>query len=53
MTEEDQKRFWFNVIAEAKMKAYVMMAKTNLPPDQVRQFCEEMLARALKEKGVS
>lgn len=53
MTEEaKRKRFYFNVIAEAKMNAFVEMSLRNLPRDQVKQFCEVLLERALTERGL-
>lgn len=56
--EEREKRekrdlFLFNIVSEAKMYAFVEMAKRRLPPDQVKQYCEAMLERALKAKGVA
>ncbi len=49
--DEDRLRM-FNLLAEAKLNALVEMVKRYYPPDQVKQFCEVMLERALKNKGV-
>ena len=52
LTEEEKQRAIFNIVAEAKMYSFVDMTKKTVPPDQVRQFCEGMLKRALEAKGV-
>lgn len=48
----EKERFYFNIIAEAKMNTFVDMTLKYVPRDQAKQFCEVMLARALKQKGV-
>jgi len=52
MNDKDKDRFLFNIVAEAKMKTFVEMALRTLPRDQVKQFCEVLLKRALDERGL-